>query len=78
MQTQITKEQMVAGLELMAAVYDVIRTAGPTGQPNGELYARLMDKLPIEAYNKLLATLKNAGLVRETNHVLYANDPAKR
>ena len=66
---QPTKEQIKAAFEMTAAVAEAIRELGSV--PSGELYARLMPHLDFPTYEKLIATLKGAGLVAEDkSHLL--------
>jgi hypothetical protein len=63
-----TKEQVLAAFEVVVATGQTIRELGTV--PSGELYARVMDKLSIEAYGNIIATLKRAGMVEESGNVL--------
>ncbi|HEY6340187.1 MAG TPA: hypothetical protein VIY49_01735 [Bryobacteraceae bacterium] len=56
------------------AVAEAIRTAGSL--PSGELYAILCGRVDLAGYQALIKTLKNAGLVREENHLLTWTGPA--
>jgi hypothetical protein len=64
----MTKDQRTAVVELIAAVAEVIRTAGEI--PSGHLYAAMMGKVDIHTYNAILSTLKGSKLVVEKNHLL--------
>jgi hypothetical protein len=64
----MTKAQTVAVVELLAAVAEVIRTAGEI--PSGHLYAAMMGKVDIHTYNAMLRMIKGSGLVVEKNHLL--------
>jgi hypothetical protein len=64
----VTKQQIRAAIEATAAVAEAIRELRSV--PNGELYAQVIGKMDLEYYNGILRTLKNAGLVEETGHVL--------
>lgn len=59
-----TKSALLAAL----AVAEAIRTLGEV--PSGELYAQLMGKLSYGSYEGIIGTLKNAGLVSESAHLL--------
>jgi len=54
--------------ELTVTVAEAIREAGEI--PSGHLYAQLMGRLSLDLYNEMVATMKRAGLIEETNHVL--------
>lgn len=64
----ITKEEVHAALEITLAVGEAIRDLKQV--PSGHLYAASMAKLTIDQYNQIIATLKKARLVSETDHLL--------
>ena len=58
-----------AAIAVIVAVGDAIRELRQV--PSGELYARMMEHLSLENYQKVIETLKGAGLVREEqSHLL--------
>jgi hypothetical protein len=63
-----SKQELLAGLNILAAVAETIREAGEV--PSGTIYAALVGKVTMEGYTSLLRTLKGAGLVEEKNHLL--------
>jgi predicted transcriptional regulator len=70
-----TKEQIKAAIETLRAIADTIREAKRI--PSGTLYAVLMGKMSLETYEKIIGTLKNTGLVRETeSHLLEWAGPS--
>ena len=60
--------ELKAAVGILNAVADVIRELGEV--PSGHLYAHLMSKLSLEQYEQVIATLKQAGLITESNHLL--------
>lgn len=48
------------------AVYD----SGTHGIPSGHLYARLMNIIPLEMYEKLIGHMIDKGLLTKENHLL--------
>lgn len=64
-----------AALQIAVAVAEAIRDLGEV--PNGHLYARLMGRMSLDAYNAIIGALKGAGLVKEESHVLTWIGPAK-
>ena len=64
----VTRDQIKAALNALMAVADAIRAAQQI--PSGRLYAALMTKLDLAAYNKIIDQLKRAELVREQNGML--------
>jgi uncharacterized protein YutE (UPF0331/DUF86 family) len=69
-----TRRQLEAAIQALKALAEIIRHAGEV--PSGHLYARLMHKITLEDYDRLIATLKRAGLVTETpGHLLRWTGP---
>jgi len=67
-QTEL-RAQLGATIKALQALAEIIRELGEV--PSGELFARLMGKMTLETYNRLIGTLKEAGLVTETpGHLL--------
>ena len=63
------RRQLEAAIQALKALAEIIRHAGEV--PSGELYARLMHKVTLEDYTRLIETLKRTGLVTETpGHLL--------
>ena len=61
-QTEIRK-QIEATLQVLKALAGIIYEAGEI--PSGHLYARLMGTVSLDEYQRLIGTLKGAGLVTE-------------
>lgn len=71
----IAKEQIKGGIEILKAVADAIRELKSI--PSGTLYARVAPMMSLEVYDKVIGTLKGAGLVREdVHHVLIWIEPS--
>ncbi len=69
-----TKDQLTAALMATMAVAEAIREIGTV--PSGTLYAQLCGKISIEVYEKIIGTLKNTGLVAESqSHLLTWTGP---
>ena len=58
---------------MLRIIAETIREASPV--PSGVLYAGLMSKLDLQAYNKIIETLKRAGLVAESANILTWTGP---
>ena len=71
-----TKQQVAAALEAVRAVADAIRELKRV--PSGHLYAQLMPLMDLATYDKIIGTLKGAGLVREEFHELIWVEPKKQ
>lgn len=69
----LTKTQVIQGVEILRAVYETVREAGIEGAPCSSIYMALQDKLNIslETYTKMENMLIEANLVRKANHCLY-------
>ena len=63
-----TKQETETAIRILRAIAETIRELGKV--PSGHLYARLMDKLSLDQYNKVINVLKHAGLVEEKFHEL--------
>ena len=63
-----SQNDVKAALGILRAVADAIRELGEV--PSGHLYAHLMSKLSLEQYEPVIAVLKQAGLITESNHLL--------
>ena len=63
-------------MEAVRAVADAIRELKRV--PSGVLYSAVMSKLSLESYEKIIGTLKGAGLVREEFHELIWVEPKKQ
>lgn len=64
--SRLTPAQVAAAFEIVAAVAEVIRGLGKVS--SGELYARSCGTLSFANYQKILLTLKNAGLISIASH----------
>lgn len=66
----LTAADLTAALQVLAALVDTIRAAGPAGTLSGHLYAALMDKLTLDQYDALIRLAVRSGLVELDNHML--------
>ena len=65
---QATSKQVAAAFQATAAMAEAIRTLGEV--PSGTLYANVCGHMELGTYEKIIQTLKNAGLVSESAHLL--------
>ena len=63
-----TQQETEIALKILRAVAEAIRELGNV--PSGHLYARLMDKLTLDQYNKVINCLVKAKMVTNSNHLL--------
>jgi hypothetical protein len=69
MTTQTTPAQRQAGLNAVLAIAEAIRQVGTA--PSGNLYAAVMGRMSLAAYEKAIAILVNANLVaQDQSHLL--------
>jgi len=66
----VTREQITAYLELLKAFTDTIRSAGPTGIPEGVLYAQVMSSCSLELFTKVIDRLVEIKVVSRSSRVL--------
>ncbi len=65
----VTKTQVVAALQTLAAVAEAIRELGSV--PSGHLYAQLMPSgMTLSTYQAIIGKLRRAGLITESNNLL--------
>ena len=71
-----TKEQIKAALDVTLVMAETIRELKEV--PNGHLYAQVMGQISLASYEKVIETLKRAGLVKEKGNLLtwIGPDPA--
>lgn len=63
-----TKEQVQSGLKMIVAVTEAIREAREI--PEGTLYAVLVGKVELPAFEKMIAMIVNTGLVEKRGNLL--------
>jgi hypothetical protein len=66
--TDVERARIHSGVEATLWVAEAIRELGSV--PSGHLYANLLGHLTLENYKSIIRTLRGAGLVEESNHVL--------
>ncbi len=67
--------QLKAALQVSLIICDAVRDAGPMGIPSGHLYAALMSKVGLDAYNSILAVVVRKGWIRNSGHLLTWTGP---
>ena len=67
-QVKPTATELATGVAIVHAIGEAIRDLGLV--PSGHLYARVMDKLSLAEYEKVIGLLKRANLVSEQAHLL--------
>ena len=70
---QPTKDQVHATIAALQAVAEAIRELKQV--PSGHLYAQLMSHFDVATYQRIIDTLKGAGVVREESHMLIWQGP---
>ena len=69
------KDQVKAAATMLIVIADTIREAKSI--PSGHLYAILMPYMSLETYTSIINGLKDAGVVKESNHLLTWVGPEK-
>jgi hypothetical protein len=64
----VTRKQVADALMTMQAVVETVRDAGRV--PLGTVYATLMNRMDLAAYEKMVTLIVGTGLVRLENHEL--------
>ncbi len=70
------RREVDATLKVIMAVAEAIRELKQV--PSDHLYAQLMPLMDLPLYERIISTLKNVGLVTETNHLLQWVEPVKK
>ena len=68
-----TKDEIIATIETVRAIADAIKELNQV--PSGVLYTAVMAKMDLPTFQRIVETLKRAGLVTESNHVLTWHQP---
>lgn len=68
-----TGKHVAAAFTATVAIAEAIRELGEV--PSGHLYAQLMTRMDLRTYQRIIETLKGAGLVSETAHLLRWTGP---
>lgn len=63
-----TSAQLQSAFMLTAAVAEAVREAGEI--PSGTVYAAMLSRIDLAGFEALIRTLKGAGLISETAHML--------
>jgi len=58
-------------LTIAKAVYEIVLNH-PEGYPSGHLYAQLMDKMDLPAYESMIDLLCKHSILTQKNHLLFA------
>lgn len=76
MTTTVTQNQVNGYIQVVKALADAIKEAGPMGIGAGELYAVAMRAMSLDAFERTIGLLTKAGLVkRERSHLLVWVEP---
>lgn len=70
--SKLTKEALIAFIELCDAVVDAVKEAGPQGAPAGPMYAAFMSYgMSLEQFQRMMDMLVNAGRLRKQGHLYF-------
>ena len=65
----ITPAELKAGINTIKVMADAVKELGHV--PSGHLYAMVMGKLSLEAYERILGILTNAGLIEVKGNEIF-------
>jgi len=74
----MTKREALIVLQVLDSFLELIKAKGEMGQPLGELYAHVMGKMSLEAFNKLIDLLMTANRITVSNHCAYYNQAVRK
>ena len=63
-----SQDQINAAKAMLLALAEAIRGLGSV--PSGHLYARIMDKISLSDYERVISILTNRKLIKNENHLL--------
>jgi hypothetical protein len=66
-----TKEQLVAGLDMLRALAATVKELGEV--PSGQLYAHVMDRMTLPTYEKAIGLLIGSTIIVKRGDVLVWN-----
>jgi hypothetical protein len=73
--SRITKEALVAFLQLVEVVIDRVKDAGPQGAPAGPLYATLMSAgMTLQQFEQMMDAIVKSGRLRKSGHLYFYVD----
>lgn len=67
-----------AAKDIMRTAFVAIGEAGKDGLPSGHLYAKFMNLLTLQTYEKMLKLMKNLGLIEEKGYLLFIKEEKKQ
>lgn len=70
--SKLTKEALIAFVELCNAVVDAVKEAGPQGAPAGPMYAAFMSVgMNLEQFERMMAALVKSGRLRKSGDLYF-------
>lgn len=70
--SRITKEALLAYVELCNAVVAAVKDAGPGGAPAGPLYAVMMSTgMRLEQFERMMDLIVQSGRLRKSGHLYF-------
>jgi hypothetical protein len=74
----VTKEQVGAYLQVVKAIADGIRDAGPLGIGEGPIYEMVCGIMSLDAFERTIGILTRSGLIKRQDHCLTWIEPVQR
>lgn len=73
--TKLSKEALLAYVQLCNAVVDAVKEAGPQGAPAGPMYAAFMSVgMSLEQFERMMDLLVKSGRLRKSGHLYFYVD----
>src|ERR1700676_465190 len=67
----MTPDQIKAVREIASVFIEAVKAGGTLGAPAGVMYAAVMDKLTLNQFQSIMATLVRAGKVRQSGNLYH-------
>lgn len=70
--SKLTKEALIAYMELCLAVIDAVKEAGPQGAPAGPMYAAFMSAgMSLEQFQRMMDGIVRSGRLRKSGDLYF-------
>ena len=66
-----TSTRQEALTQMILALFETVKEAGPRGAPSGPMYAACMNLMSLDQYQTIMGILVKSGKIRLSNHVYY-------
>jgi hypothetical protein len=70
-------QHLHAAKDIMRAAFVAIAEAGKPGLPSGHLYAKFMNLLTLQTYEKMIKLMKELNLIEKRGDLLFIKEEEK-